>query len=128
MKDETSDLNQKVIELRSLCQWSDAQLWCSPEQHGTITGLFKTLIDHIPLSTGSVRPTQGRCLAVGQVSGGAQSFNSVNQLRQLGKLVARRTLTGADGTIDSNRTMDADDYNSQPVLDSKSMDTVRCER
>lgn len=84
MKDEKSELHEKVIELRSLCIWSDAQMWTSPEQHGTITGLFKTLIDHIPLNTGSVRPTQGRCLAVGQVSGGAQSFNSVNQLRQLG--------------------------------------------
>lgn len=32
-----------------------------------ISGIFKTMIDHIPLSIGSVRPTQGRILAVSQV-------------------------------------------------------------
>jgi len=47
--------------------------------------VFKNQIDWIPLSTGSVRPTQGRTLAVAQVSGGSQSFNSVNSLRILGR-------------------------------------------
>ena len=34
---------------------------------------------------GAVRPTQGKTLAVMQVSGGSQSFNAVNQMRILGR-------------------------------------------
>jgi hypothetical protein len=49
------------------------------------TAVFKNQIDWIPLSTGSVRPTQGRTLAIAQVSGGSQSFNTVNSLRMLGR-------------------------------------------
>jgi arsenic resistance protein ArsH len=49
------------------------------------TAVFKNQIDWIPLSTGSVRPTQGRTLAIAQVSGGSQSFNTVNSLRLLGR-------------------------------------------
>ena len=75
----------KVVELRELSKWSDGHVWISPEQHGQITGVFKNQIDWIPLSTGSVRPTQGRTLAVAQVSGGSQSFNTVNTLRVLGR-------------------------------------------
>ena len=60
-------------------------VWCSPERHGAMTGLMKTQIDWIPLSLGAVRPTQGKTLAVMQVSGGSQSFNAVNQLRILGR-------------------------------------------
>ena len=43
-----------------------------------MTGVIKSQIDWLPLSEGSVRPTQGRTLAVMQVSGGSQSFNAVN--------------------------------------------------
>ena len=75
----------KVRELRDLSVWSEAQVWCSPERHGAMTGLMKTQIDWLPLSLGGVRPTQGRTLAVMQVSGGSQSFNAVNQLRILGR-------------------------------------------
>ncbi|HWL28876.1 MAG TPA: NAD(P)H-dependent oxidoreductase, partial [Burkholderiaceae bacterium] len=64
----------KVAELRALSLWSEGQVWCSPERHGTITGIFKSQIDWLPLEVGSVRPTQGRTLAVLQVSGGSQSF------------------------------------------------------
>ena len=49
------------------------------------TAVFKNQIDWVPLSTGSVRPTQGRTLAIAQVSGGSQSFNTVNSLRILGR-------------------------------------------
>lgn len=49
------------------------------------TAVFKNQIDWIPLSVGSVRPTQGRTLAVAEVSGGSQSFNAVNSLRILGR-------------------------------------------
>ena len=75
----------KVAELRDLVSWSEGMVWCSPEQHGSMTGIMKAQIDWIPLSLGSVRPTQGKTLAVMQVSGGSQSFNTVNQLRILGR-------------------------------------------
>ncbi|CAE7008200.1 hypothetical protein PTNB73_00163 [Pyrenophora teres f. teres] len=75
----------KVQELRELSKWSDGHVWISPEQHGNLTAVFKNQIDWIPLSTGSVRPTQGRTLAIAQVNGGSQSFNTVNSLRILGR-------------------------------------------
>ena len=68
VKDESSAEHDKVAELRNLSMWSEAQVWCCPEQHGTITGVFKSQIDWIPLASGSVRPTQGRVLAVAQVA------------------------------------------------------------
>ncbi|MFM0508545.1 arsenical resistance protein ArsH [Paraburkholderia sp. RL17-373-BIF-A] len=82
----------KVKELLELSLWSEGHVWCSPERHGTITGLIKTQIDHLPLVSGGIRPTQGRTLAVMQVSGGSQSFNSVNQLRQLGRWMRMFTI------------------------------------
>lgn len=82
----------KVVELRELSIWSEGQVWCSPERHGTISGVIKMQIDHLPLSMGGIRPTQGRTLAVMQVSGGSQSFNSVNQLRQLGRWMRMFTI------------------------------------
>ena len=75
----------KVAELRELISWSEGMVWCSPERHGAMTGIMKAQIDWIPLSMGAVRPTQGKTLAVMQVSGGSQSFNTVNQLRILGR-------------------------------------------
>lgn len=78
MPDSVPADHPKVQELRELAIWSEGQVWCSPERHGTITGVFKSQIDWIPLEVGAVRPTQGRTLAVMQVSGGSQSFNAVN--------------------------------------------------
>jgi len=85
IKDDTSHTHPKVIELRELSRWSDGHYWVCPEQHGTLTAVFKNQIDWIPLSTGSVRPTQGRTLGLAMVSGGSQSFNTVNSLRVLGR-------------------------------------------
>ncbi|KAJ4336543.1 hypothetical protein N0V95_008592 [Ascochyta clinopodiicola] len=85
VKDDIQHLHPKVQELRDLSKWSDGHVWISPEQHGNLTAVFKNQIDWIPLSTGSVRPTQGRTLAIAQVSGGSQSFNTVNSLRILGR-------------------------------------------
>ncbi|MDB5362966.1 MAG: arsH [Rhodospirillales bacterium] len=82
----------KVAELRELSQWSEGQVWCSPERHGAITGVFKNQIDWLPLQEGSLRPTQGRTLAVMQVSGGSQSFNAVNTLRLLGRWMRMVTI------------------------------------
>lgn len=82
----------KVRELRDLVAWSEGMVWSSPERHGAMTGLMKTQIDWIPLSEGAVRPTQGKTLAVMQVSGGSQSFNAVNQMRLLGRWMRMLTI------------------------------------
>ncbi|MFG1592062.1 arsenical resistance protein ArsH [Halobacteriovorax sp. CON-3] len=82
----------KVKELRELSLWSEGQVWTSPELHGNMSGLLKTQIDWIPLSIGAVRPTQGRTLAVMQVSGGSQSFNAVNSMRVLGRWMRMITI------------------------------------
>jgi arsenic resistance protein ArsH len=82
----------KVQELRAASAWSEGQVWCSPERHGAISAVLKAQIDWIPLSIGSVRPTQGRTLAVMQVSGGSQSFNAVNTLRLLGRWMRMITI------------------------------------
>jgi arsenical resistance protein ArsH len=86
------DSHPKVQELRALSEWSEGQVWSSPEMHGQISGLIKTQIDWIPLAIGSIRPTQGRTLAVMQVSGGSQSFNAVNTLRILGRWMRMFTI------------------------------------
>ncbi|MGQ9427220.1 arsenical resistance protein ArsH [Gilvimarinus sp. F26214L] len=86
------DDHPAVQELREHAMWSEGQVWCSPERHGQITGVMKAQIDHIPLSIGSIRPTQGRTLAVMQVSGGSQSFNAVNSLRLLGRWMRMFTI------------------------------------
>ncbi|MCW2337912.1 arsenic resistance protein ArsH [Sphingobium sp. B2D3A] len=86
------DDHPAVHELRALSLWSEGQVWCSPERHGQITGIMKAQIDHLPLETKGVRPTQGRTLAVMQVSGGSQSFNAVNTLRLLGRWMRMFTI------------------------------------
>lgn len=92
LPDSVPASHPKVQELRALSQWSEGQVWCSPERHGAITGIMKAQIDWIPLEVGSVRPTQGRTLAVMQVSGGSQSFNAVNTLRLLGRWMRMITI------------------------------------
>lgn len=107
--------NPKVVELRSLVEWSEGHVWCGSELHGNlcsgnkchlyfpssvqyafylssiyhflcfIPSVLKNTIDWIPLNTGSVRPTQGKSVAVLQVNGGSQSFNVVNTLRLLAR-------------------------------------------
>ncbi|MCB9744897.1 MAG: arsenical resistance protein ArsH [Alphaproteobacteria bacterium] len=91
-RDPELESHPKVVELRELSFWSEGQVWSSPELHGNVSGLFKNQIDWIPLSVGSVRPTQGRTLAVMQVCGGSQSFNTVNTLRVLGRWMRMLTI------------------------------------
>lgn len=92
LPDGEPETHAKVIELRELVMWSEGMVWCSPERHGAMTGIMKAQIDWIPLSTGAVRPTQGKTLALMQVSGGSQSFNAVNQLRILGRWMRMFTI------------------------------------
>ncbi len=86
------DDHPAVHELRAHALWSEGMVWCSPERHGQITGIMKAQIDHLPLDFGGMRPTQGRTLAVMQVSGGSQSFNAVNGLRLLGRWMRMITI------------------------------------
>jgi arsenic resistance protein ArsH len=92
LPDDAPAEHPKVLELRDLSAWSEGQVWCSPERHGAMTGIMKAQIDWIPLSLGAVRPTQGKTLAVMQVSGGSQSFNAINQLRVLGRWMRMITI------------------------------------
>jgi arsenic resistance protein ArsH len=92
LPDDAPAEHPKVQELRALSAWSEGQVWCSPDRHGSMTGIMKAQIDWIPLSIGAVRPTQGKTLAVMQVSGGSQSFNAVNQLRVLGRWMRMITI------------------------------------
>jgi arsenic resistance protein ArsH len=92
LPDDAPEDHPKVQELRSLTQWCEGMVWCSPERHGAMTGIMKCQIDWIPLSIGAVRPTQGKTLAIMQVCGGSQSFNAVNQMRVLGRWMRLLTI------------------------------------
>ncbi|SFX49622.1 arsenical resistance protein ArsH [Pseudomonas sp. NFACC36] len=92
LPDDAPTSHPKVQELLELMTWSEGQVWCSPERHGSMSAVFKAQIDLVPLAMGAVRPTQGKTLAVMQVSGGSQSFNTVNQLRVLGRWMRMFTI------------------------------------
>ena len=92
LPDDAPDTHHKVAELRTLAEWSEGMVWTSPERHGAMTGIMKSQIDWIPLALGAVRPTQGKTLALMQVSGGSQSFNAVNQMRILGRWMRMLTI------------------------------------
>lgn len=92
LPDDALDTHPKVQELRDLVMWSEGQVWCSPERHGAMSSVFKSQIDWIPLALGAIRPTQGKTLAVMQVCGGSQSFNTVNHLRVLGRWMRMFTI------------------------------------
>ncbi|WP_416305864.1 arsenical resistance protein ArsH [Neptunicella sp. SCSIO 80796] len=119
---DTEDENHpKVKELRDLMMWSEGQVWCSPERHGSMTSIFKSQIDWVPLSIGAVRPTQGKTLAVMQVCGGSQSFNVVNQLRVLGRWMRMVTIPNQSSVakafleFDENDRMKASSYYNRIV-------------
>jgi arsenic resistance protein ArsH len=92
LPDDAPESHPRVQELRALAAWAEGMVWCSPERHGAMTGILKSQIDWIPLSVGAVRPTQGKTLALMQVSGGSQSFNAVNQMRILGRWMRMLTI------------------------------------
>ncbi len=98
LPDDAEASHPKVLKLRNLVAWSEGMVWCSPERHGSMTGIMKAQIDWIPLTLGAVRPTQGKTLAVMQVCGGSQSFNAVNQLRILGRWMRLLTIPNQSST------------------------------
>ena len=108
MLDSVDKQHPRVRQLREWSQWSEGHVWVSPERHGTITGVFKNQIDWLPLEDGSVRPTQGRTLAVMQVSGGSQSFNVVNTLRVLGRWMRMLTIPNQSSVAKAWQEFDDD--------------------
>jgi arsenical resistance protein ArsH len=85
MPDAAPADHPRVAELRRLSIWSDGQVWCASERHGTISAVMKAHFDWLPLKIGEVWSTQGRTAAVMQVNGGVHSFNAVNALRLVGR-------------------------------------------
>jgi arsenic resistance protein ArsH len=108
MLDSVGKDHPKVQQLRAWSHWSEGQVWVSPERHGTVTGVFKNQIDWLPLEDGSVRPTQGRTLAVMQVCGGSQSFNVVNTLRVLGRWMRMVTIPNQSSVAKAWQEFDED--------------------
>jgi len=108
LPDDAPDTHPKVQELRELTLWAEGMVWCSPERHGAMTGIMKAQIDWIPLSMGAVRPTQGKTLAVMEVSGGSQSFNAVNQMRILGRWMRMITIPNQSSVAKAFQEFDED--------------------
>lgn len=112
---EPDEDHPKVRELLELSLWSEAHVWCSPERHGTMTGVMKTQIDWLPLAPiGGVRPTQGRTLALMQVNGGSQSFNTVNQMRILGRWMRMITIPNQSSVEKAYQHFNDDDDRMKP--------------
>jgi arsenic resistance protein ArsH len=109
LPDDAPETHPKVQELRTLAAWSEGMVWCSPERHGAMTGIMKAQIDWIPLSIGTVRPTQGKTLAVMEVSGGSQSFNAVNQMRVLGRWMRMITIPNQSSVAKAFMEFDEND-------------------
>lgn len=108
LPDDAPETHPNVMELRELVRWSEGMVWCSPERHGAMTGIMKAQIDWIPLSEGAVRPSQGKTLAVMQVSGGSQSFNAVNQMRILGRWMRMITIPNQSSVAKAWQEFDED--------------------
>ena len=111
------DDHPAVRELRELSIWSEGQVWCSPERHGQISAVMKAQVDHLPLAMGGVRPTQGRTLAVMQVSGGSQSFNSVNTLRLLGRWMRMVTIPNQSSVAKAYQEFEGGRMKPSPYYD-----------
>lgn len=108
LPNDAPDTHPKVVELRELMLWSEGQVWTSPERHGAMSAVLKAQIDWIPLPGGAIRPTQGRTLALMQVSGGSQSFNAVNQMRILGRWMRMLTIPNQSSVAKAWQEFDAD--------------------
>lgn len=115
LPDDADASHPKVTELRDLATWAEGFVWCSPERHGAMTGIMKTQIDWIPLSMGGVRPTQGKTLAIMQVSGGSQSFNTLNQLRVLGRWMRLLTIPNQSSVPKAWQEFEGDRMRPSPL-------------
>ncbi len=113
-----------VLELRELSQWSEAQIWSSPEVHGNMSGVMKSQIDWIPLSMGAVRPTQGKVLAVMQVSGGSQSFNAINNMRILGRWMRMLTIPNQSSVAKAYQEFDENGHMKDSAYRDRIVDVM----
>lgn len=104
--DQHKDGHPAISELRDHAIWSDAMVWSTPETHGQMSGLMKAQIDHIPLTLGAIRPTQGRTLALMQVNGGSQSFNAVNNMRIMGRWMRMFTIPNQSSVARAHNEFD----------------------
>lgn len=109
LPDAADDSHPKVKALREAAAWAEGMVWCSPERHGSMTGILKAQIDWLPLSIGAIRPTQGKTLALMQVCGGSQSFNAVNQMRVLGRWMRMFTIPNQSSVAKAWQEFDDDD-------------------
>lgn len=117
LPDSEDDNHPKVKELHELVNWCEGMVWCSPERHGAMTSVMKSQIDRIPLSVGAVRPTQGKTLAVMQVCGGSQSFNTVNQLRILGRWMRLLTIPNQSSVAKVHLEFEGERMKPSPYYD-----------
>ena len=124
LPDDAEPTHPKVAELRDLVSWSEAMVWCSPERHGTMTGIMKAQIDWIPLSLGAIRPTQGKVLAVMQVNGGSQSFNAVNQMRILGRWMRCITIPNQSSVPKAFQQFDENDRMKPSAFYNRMVDVM----
>ena len=124
LPDDAPADHPKVQELLELMQWSEGQVWCSPERHGALSAVFKAQIDWVPLALGAVRPTQGKTLAVMQVSGGSQSFNVVNQLRVLGRWMRMFTIPNQSSVPKAYLEFDEDNRMKPSALYDRVVDVM----
>ncbi|UUN86118.1 arsenical resistance protein ArsH [Pseudomonas extremorientalis] len=124
LPDDAPSDHPKVQELLKLMQWSEGQVWCSPERHGSMSAVFKAQLDWVPLTLGAVRPTQGKTLAVMQVSGGSQSFNTVNQLRVLGRWMRMFTIPNQSSVPKAFMEFDEQDRMKPSALYDRVVDVM----
>ena len=124
LPDDAPRDHPKVQELLELMQWSEGQVWCSPERHGAMSAVFKAQIDWVPLALGAVRPTQGKTLAVMQVSGGSQSFNTVSQLRNLGRWMRMFTIPNQSSVPKAYMEFDDQDRMTPSALYDRVVDVM----
>ena len=124
LPDDAPEDHPKVAELRALAQWCEGMVWCSPERHGAMTGIMKAQIDWIPLALGAVRPTQGKTLALMQVSGGSQSFNAVNQLRVLGRWMRMLTIPNQSSVAKAFEEFDEHDRMKPSAFHDRVVDVM----
>ncbi|AMN80986.1 arsenical resistance protein ArsH [Pseudomonas azotoformans] len=124
LPDDAPSDHPKVQELLELMQWSEGQVWCSPERHGSMSAVFKAQLDWVPLALGAVRPTQGKTLAVMQVSGGSQSFNTVNQLRVLGRWMRMFTIPNQSSVPKAFMEFDDQDRMKPSILYDRVVDVM----
>ena len=122
---DTGDADHpKVKELRNSASWCEGMVWVSPERHGAMTGIMKAQIDWIPLALGATRPTQGKTLAVMQVCGGSQSFNTVNQMRVLGRWMRMVTIPNQSSVAKAFLEFDDDDRMKPSAYYNRVVDTI----